>query len=293
MDDNQKFNDFIAMLYAPQPPNKFSTKELLKGDVEGHAFHGNQWTGGIPEGWSSVSVHDYAVSQLAGMKDTVARTSKGMPPEYEAKFSEMLFNGKSEKEYINETEKMWSGSKIIKLDGNKTVLINRPDSHLSDEQVKTVAERIALLNEAFPQAASLIVLGNKLGAVDDKGNFSGASTLWDRTTINGDVVGNGTMDSMTKGWSPDSSKGMSVLEYTTIHEFGHAIMFQKYAGDEFAKATSSLINENVSPSKYGTYSHEEAYAECFADYVCSGGKSPNGMTQTLANAEGWKEKLGY
>ena len=34
MDDKQKFNDFIAMLYAQQPPNEFSTKELLNGDVE-------------------------------------------------------------------------------------------------------------------------------------------------------------------------------------------------------------------------------------------------------------------
>jgi hypothetical protein len=37
----------------------------------------------------------------------------------------------------------------------------------------------------------------------------------------------------------------------------------------------------------------EAYAECFADYVCSKGASTEPMTTAIAKSENWKARLGY
>lgn len=120
------------------------------------------------------------------------------------------------------------------------------------------------------------------------------------------------------GYMPEAAT-TAPMEYTMTHEVGHMVdalptiherdEYDPYSGPDldFHRPTASQDALDTIPagSAYGrgaftsgmgtmggkTNNDPEAFAESFAEYVLSKGKTTDKLSQALAASEGWKEKL--
>jgi hypothetical protein len=111
------------------------------------------------------------------------------------------------------------------------------------------------------------------------------SVLEDRRTVK---------SSSKRGWWQATATDVTVNEYTIAHEWGHIVDKSQMAmtGRKVNKAAqqSRLLFVDAGPllSEYGRYNELEGYAESFADFWTSRGKSTNPATQAYAKAFGWR-----
>jgi hypothetical protein len=86
------------------------------------------------------------------------------------------------------------------------------------------------------------------------------------------------------GFMPEKLSTKSV-RYVITHEYGHALMFQHGHGGKARR----LYGEKVSGmSFYGESDYLEAYAEAFAEWALSGGKTTNVAARRYAEEFGWQ-----
>lgn len=92
------------------------------------------------------------------------------------------------------------------------------------------------------------------------------------------------------GWF-GSSYASSPIKHVVSHEYGHVLDYNSRTVKSslkskvlYAKAKSDASDLSL----YGKTSKEEAYAEAFADWTTSSGKTSNDTTKNYANSYGWK-----
>jgi hypothetical protein len=274
--------------------------KVQKGDVAGHEFHGNQWVRGeAGSGWKPLSADEYAKGILQERLDAVERICKGENASYRERMTPIILAGSPET-VLAQAKNQVKDATIFRLDGSKATLVVRDDANLSSDQIKGIASQLSTLEKSFPDTVDTLTIGKNIDLIPTapKGQPCGGVTAYNKIYINANVVGKSeTMENHVKsGWSPKSSDGMSKLDYTVIHEFGHALMNAtppQSDGHTFSPETTKALADNPFPSTYSLRNDLEAYAECFADYFCSKGLSDQPMTVAVAQSENWKEKLGY
>ena len=274
--------------------------KIVKGDVKGHDFHGNQWVQGeAGSGWKPLSSDEYAKGILQERLDAVERACKGEDAAYRERITPVILSGSPET-VLAQAKNQVKDAKIFRLDGSKATLVVRDDANLSSDQIKGIANQLSTLEKSFPNTVDTLTVGKNIEWIPlaPNGQPCAGRTMWNRIYMNADGLGKiETMDNLVNsGWSPKSSDGMSKLEYTVIHEFGHALMNAtppQPDGRTFSPETTKALADNPVPSTYSLNNDFEAYAECFADYFCSKGSSNEPMTVAVAQSENWKEKLGY
>jgi hypothetical protein len=84
------------------------------------------------------------------------------------------------------------------------------------------------------------------------------------------------------GFMP-SYKDRGVVDYTLTHEWGHA--HDRHENSESIRQWGEGM-EGI--SEYGIFSPREAYAEAFAEWALTGGKTTNESARHYARENGWK-----
>ena len=282
-----------------KPAQITGTQDVVaKGDKKGHEFHGNQYEAGeAGGGWKALTPHEYAQSLVDERLGMIERACKGESAEFRARITPIILGGDTPEAVLREETQRAEGAKTFKLDGSKTTLIVRNEAGLSADQIKGIATQLGNLSKSFPNTVDTLLIGKDLPFIpkSPSGGQSGGATLGNQIYMNTIDTADKTMDDMaSRGWAPKSSAGTSALDYTVIHEFGHALMNANPYGDKtFSPETETALKDNPVPSTYSLSNDLEAYAECFADYVCSKGASTEPMTTAIAKSENWKARLGY
>lgn len=88
-------------------------------------------------------------------------------------------------------------------------------------------------------------------------------------------------EAQEEGWGPAASK-VSTLTYTIVHESGHIL-----EANRFGVVVSEAPPLAGKLSEYAKANSAEAYAEAFADFAISKGKSKNEFTVDMATTHGW------
>ena len=71
--------------------------KIVKGDVKGHDFHGNQWVQGeAGSGWKPLSSDEYAKGILQERLDAVERACKGEDAAYRERITPVILSGSPE-----------------------------------------------------------------------------------------------------------------------------------------------------------------------------------------------------
>jgi hypothetical protein len=184
------------------------------------------------------------------------------------------------------------------INGPYSIMIKqRSDGTISEKVLDLVKRRVELLHEKFPIVAkslSIVVTRNSimnspntLGAtllsrVDDYTN-----TMWlreDTLESNNEI-----RYAARSAFFQNSDKGIGIGDWVVTHEWGHA-SDKRLDTPEPPELFRSWLNQpyGVGLSEYGRTSPEEAYAESFADWFTSGGKTQNPATLAYAVFHGWE-----
>ena len=127
------------------------------------------------------------------------------------------------------------------------------------------------------------------------------------TNSAGDVYVNGTItyqstlkdwdNSVRSGFHPEEMANVEAWKSVLVHEYGHSLdsglvdLGVNAVTDEGASRspeTKQVLDEHPSASQYGLSNYYEAYAEAYAQFYLSGGKTTDTLAQALAKTEGWK-----
>ena len=114
----------------------------------------------------------------------------------------------------------------------------------------------------------------------------------DYVNEDGTSVPEGIFGSLPPGWQMPGSRKVSATHYTVLHEYGHRYdydMNRRNAGHLFEDRRVRRHLSSYANSKRidGSDQPWEGYAEAFADWHTTGGKSRNPSTLAYAHDQGW------
>lgn len=175
-------------------------------------------------------------------------------------------------------------------------------------QTKFINE-VAALREKYPDGSKdIAVVGKKGfdGGIDGLGPrlYTGVyefnrPEVQGVTNAHGEVLVRSTVtyQSTTRDWVSNVESGFHPQEMLDVepwravltHEFGHSLDAGLVSEDRqrSSEADKALL-DNPSASTYGRSDPHEAYAEAFAQWELSSGKTTDPLAQALAKTEGWK-----
>lgn len=93
------------------------------------------------------------------------------------------------------------------------------------------------------------------------------------------------------GWFQTKDYSITMSEWTIVHEWGHAHDRHKITpepAEMFERLSRRASIPGLNYSRYARHSREEAYAEAFADWITSGGKTTNPATLAYAKFYQWE-----
>ena len=124
------------------------------------------------------------------------------------------------------------------------------------------------------------------------------------TNSDGQVFVNGTITyqktiedwntSTRGGFHPEEMVNVEPWKSVLVHEYGHSLdpglvdITTTDDGASRSPETKQALADHPSASQYGLSSDYEAYAEAYAQFYLSGGKTTDPLAQALAKTEGWK-----
>lgn len=255
-----------AKAILPATAKEIAAKIAAKHAALGTVQHPKGPAPGWKEGSRAASVKAMADAELAGMKQDI---DKGY---YTPEYAKNLAQGVAEKNIP-------AGAKVYTdAAGKFTIVDHKGDT--PPEMIHEAQHELIALNKANPLPGHLLVhfTGDKLGV--------GAAT----STPYGIMLAKEVTEG--KNFSPGfssffmpSAESVSKVRYHIAHEYGHALM-QKSENIGGPMNLHKEHKEHLSP--YGQHDHKEGYAEAFADWHLTGGKTTNPATQAYAKKFGWK-----
>lgn len=187
-------------------------------------------------------------------------------------------------------EKWAAKAKRLTVNGDLFVM----DSHgLSDEAFQFIVRNVDEMRSLNRQAGDRVIVNVRVLKPNVRGTCEMARRADDFQMLELNASMMESTDPVPMTGFKQASVEVDARRYTITHEWGHATD----EGD-FANAPRNMIFGKISKqfpdgppnglSGYGRTNKWEAYAECFADWVTSGGKSTNPATQAYAQKYGWR-----
>jgi len=287
-DSSSRFN-----YYAPGAPQfkegtgwQFKSESpAIKGDVAGHEFHGNQWTGG--EGGGESGSSKFSGSDFKELTPKEARqlfTAKGnsMTPD----------RPDLAKAYAD--RQMAKYDRVLTLSNGAMLKIEK-DMPITDKKLETVKNAFANLQSKYPDKPRTVAIEQSPhGRKEEGSSLPGGDFI--RLTRLGVSSASGNQENHEKnvanGYHAPAGAGVDNTVYTLTHEWGHTMDHVRGEPDS-PEVRAALRNSDQYRTGYAkegdTYTkRSETYAEAFTEYTLSGGKTENVLAQKLAAAEGWK-----
>lgn len=244
-----------------------------KGDVVGHEFHGNQWTGGqggadtatldLPKGWNKIdnAGDDASMPVMSGAERWIEPNLK-MTIEFAANVE------------LRHDQKVGLAETLTRLGttnpmGSPFTVQVLPNALSTTSYGVTYGKYLVQLNadtwKLDPTKPDEHVFPGGEGSLETWGRFVGRSVPEARLT--------------------------SPADYVMTHEYGHLLEERNPFNLTHSLAIGDAIHAADPPSSYGNWYHSndhEAYAEAFAEWHLSGGETKMPIARTLAEMEGWK-----
>jgi len=177
-------------------------------------------------------------------------------------------------------------------------------SKITDEKLQTVKEAFAKLQSQYPDKPQIVAIAATAGQVP------GYSMKTDPRIAGSALPGGNFISLYPIGYSSKAGAqpnheqmiasnfhspagaGIDHTVYTLTHEWGHTLD-RNALEPERPGVRAAMRGSNAYTTSYGregdSYTSRcEKYAEAFAEYSLSGGKTDNPLAQKLAAAEGWK-----
>jgi hypothetical protein len=292
---------------------------LTKGDVPGHEFHGNQWTGGgaghdsgngvprsdiehhrfesdavthtlegvkLPKGWHVITATQAFENSQKQMRQTCDSMFPGDKEKADLAFT-TLTAGMSAPEKDDGATRILgpSGEMITRMEGCKV-----PDARVADltYQYESLiksnpggSQRVTIVSDA-DAAKQFGQDWRRVGGRYQAGLISlpehALTDRWDYKLA----------DNVRSGWSTAAAKEKSMQAYGLAHEYGHSLDPNGPGKAGMSEDLQTVFDSMKPTSRYGSTIPQEKYAEAFAEFVLSNGKSTFPGLQELAAKEGWK-----
>lgn len=179
----------------------------------------------------------------------------------------------------------------VTKNGDK-ISLQIPVTSSASKKLKTdLLNGLADARDSYPELKTgSIMLGNNNQTQKIFGPIGRDTHAWIHSTVPKSIFVNGDhpFNKTVEGWMMPNlqNKDMSMGRYVMTHEIGHQFHFQKAGG----KSAIGLF-ENPAVKKhlstYGKINHHEGYAETFAEWHTSQGKTKNPAAIAYARHEGW------
>lgn len=239
---------------------------VLRGDSEGHDFHGNQWTGGHGGG-------DKPEGKQLPLGTAGLATGWSPRTPFDPTFASAYRNGDT----------------LVQFSTAAAAQVSTDVQHGIMAQLGALQERDPIDQLLRVNVLAASEMRSATAAGETFTNASGNSTI---------QLNAAALDSGLHGMGDNVYKtltGVGLAEYVVTHEYGHAL---QAAGDadraergndlKFERERISMMKEMDPPSSYGNIrltNEFEAYAESYADYRLS--DSPGPLATALAEHDGW------
>lgn len=176
---------------------------------------------------------------------------------------------------------------VTASNGNKIRLYDKTGD--AGKYYKDLLNNHARMNEMYPKPVHNIIV-TKPGKGLDKTDFSSVNSQRNETYINSNLLGFDIKAIRTGYLMPSAHSGNSKnMDYLLTHEYGHHVDFSKHVTGDTHKA-SPLYSDPAfknALSTYGKKSPIEAYAEAFAEWHYTRGRTQNPAAVAMARSEGW------
>jgi hypothetical protein len=161
------------------------------------------------------------------------------------------------------------------VNGPHTVSVDK-NANLTEMQTSRLLSQVDRWQAVAPVAESRVV-------VQHASKF-GYGVYGETLISKGDIRLSARLFESDKPLSDMMPAGQQVsrADYALAHEWGHT------QSPPIMKSKMSQLYHTVKTSPYGRTDKEEAFAEAFAEYQLTGGKTKNAAAQDYANAFGWK-----
>ena len=274
-------------LLATDPNGETRLASLLKAynpdqerDEDGRFAFG----GGSGGRLSADALHEHAAAELR-------QVNPNAKPELVKTYAEMMGYDKPGRDY-------WKTS-----EGHLVVFDNL--KNCSDADKKALVDHLGELQKAYPDGSKMVVVQDdrsfEIGhAARSNGDPTAESTkgalasCWGglinlrESLVNGERDAKFRDDAQRGFFSPIATQS-SASEYCLTHEYGHSLD-QSLRGDSdqgSVGATARVLADHWASSDYGSTNDYEKFAEAFAEYHLSEGKTGDPLALALARDQGW------
>lgn len=181
---------------------------------------------------------------------------------------------------LNSTDRQILKTGIILQNGNVSVRFYGPGAKITDANKKKVLKQVEKLQKANPKAKVNINVGNtskrKYGWAE-----RGGESLW----ITPKVAGENDPLPSEIGFKMPSISEVPHRDYVLAHEWGHLIEMRPDAESTMRKLRNQF--PDAFRSGYSKKNDHELYAELFAEWFMTEGKTDNALVQATAKEFGW------
>lgn len=181
---------------------------------------------------------------------------------------------------------------VTAANGNKIRLYDKTGE--AGKYYKDLLNNHARMNEMYPKPVHNIIITKPTKGLD-KRDFSSVNSQRNETYINSHLLGF-DIKAIRAGYLMPSARSGNTknMDYLLTHEYGHHVDFSKHVDGDNHSA-SPLYGDpafKTALSTYGKKSPIEAYAEAFAEWHYTRGRTQNPAAVALARYEGWNGTAG-
>lgn len=172
--------------------------------------------------------------------------------------------------------------------GNKIRLYDKTGK--AGNYAKDLLQNHARMNEMYPLRPPRSIVVTKPGNNVDKNDLSMVFSKHPDTYVNSDLLGYDTKNLRDGYMMPGAKTGNTKnMDYVLTHEYGHHVDFSKnvQGGTHKAHPLTKDPAFNKAMSIYGKTNPIESYAESFAEWHYSRGRTTNPAAIAMARYEGW------
>lgn len=177
---------------------------------------------------------------------------------------------------------------ITANNGNKIRLYDKTGK--AGPYYKDLLQNHARMNEMYPAKPPHNMIVTKSGKGIDRRDISAVNSKINETYVNSDYLGFDIRGIKSGYLMPSAHSGNTKnMDYLMTHEYGHHVDFSKHVVGDTHTASALYSNPAFKNalSKYGKKSAVEAYAEAFAEWHYTRGRTKNPAAVSMARSEGW------